>query len=285
MSSPAGIRFACQTYSWQMSGELYRDRIDHIATTAAEAGFPGLEIDTFMLGQGFRDRQRLSSTLVECGLELVALAHAAEWHQDHETESERAEADEIITLLGAFPGAKLVLVQLPGADRADLRERQRLAIACMNAVGRRALAAGLQPTVHPNSPPGSLFRTAEDYEILLDGLDTSIRFTPDVGHIAAGGMDALETVRRYRNRVDHIHFKDMHSDGSWAATGSGQLDFVSIVSFLAQTGYEGWVVFEDECEDAHRNPDVATHRNGAYARDVLMPLLSSGTGTRSAGSD
>ena len=271
-SAPARIRFACQTYSWQMSGDLYRDRIDHIAAIAAGAGFPGLEIDTFMLGREFRTQQRLSSALLAHQLELAALAHAAEWQHDYETEDERTEADDIIALLSAFPDAKLVLVQLPGDDRRNLRVRQRAAIACMNAVGRRALEAGLRPSVHPNSPPASLFRTADDYEILLEGLHPSIGFTPDAGHIAAGGMDAVEVVRYYRDRIDHVHFKDIHPAGAWAATGSGVLDFPTIVSFLVKTGYDGWIVLEDESEDARQNPDAATHHNGEYVLEVLQPL-------------
>ena len=255
-----------------MSGDLYRGRIDHIAGIAAEAGFPGLEIDTFMLGKEFGVNHRLSSTLGAHHLELAALAHAAEWRHDHETEDERAEADDIIELLRAFPEARLVLVQLPGTDRTNLRVRQQAAIACMNAVGRRALEAGLRPTVHPNSPPGSLFRTADDYEVLLEGIDSNIGFTPDAGHIAAGGMNAVELVRYYRDRIDHVHFKDIHPGGAWAATGSGLLDFPAIVSFLVKTGYNGWIVLEDESEDARQNPDAATHHNGEYVLEVLQPL-------------
>ena len=276
MTGPAGMRFACQTYSWQMSGQRYRGRIEHIAGVAADAGFPGLEPEVFLLGPEFRAERRLAAALADHGLQLAALAWAAEWRHDRETEAERAEADEVVALLRAFPGAKLVLVQLPGPDRADLAERQRRAIACINDVARRALAVGVAPTVHPNSPSGSVFRTAGDYEILLDGLDERIGFTPDVGHVAAGGMDALETVRRYRDRVDHIHFKDIHDDGSWAPTGEGRLDFPAIVTFLAQTAYAGWVVFEDESESAHRDPDAATRRNGAYAHDVLLPVIGAG---------
>jgi inosose dehydratase len=128
--------------------------------------------------------------------------------------------------------------------------------------------------VHPNSPPGSLFRISEDYELLLDRLDPDVGFTPDIGHVAAGGMDPLETVKRYRDRVDHTHFKDINHDGSWAATGEGRLDFPAVVSYLAGTGYHGWIVFEDESEAAKRDPDTATRRNGVYARELLSPILN-----------
>lgn len=272
-TEPAGIRFGCQTYSWQMSGDAYKGRLDHMAAVAAEAGFAGIEPEVVMLGV-YADPDRAAGVLESAGLRLTALAYAAEWRGASETAAERQEADGVIAFLRRFPGAALVLVQLPFADRADLAQRRRNAIACKNAVARRAIDAGLRPTVHPNSPPGSAFRTAEDYEVLLDGLDADVGFTPDVGHIAAGGMDPLETIRRYRDRVDHVHFKDLHADGRWAPTGEGRIDFPGIVGYLRETGYSGWIVFEDESEDVEREPDLGARRNGAYAHTVLEPLLA-----------
>jgi inosose dehydratase len=278
MALSADIRFACQTYSWQMSGERYRGRLDHIVPIAADAGFAGVEPEVFMLGDN-REPWRLQQLLTGAGLELAAVALACEWRYSAETDEEKAEADEIIRLVGTFPGAKLVLVQLPGQDRSNLEVRQRHAISCMNTVARRALEAGVQPTVHPNSPPGSLFRISEDYKVLFDCLDYGIGFTADVGHVASGGMDPLDTVKRYRDRLDHIHFKDIHDGGSWAQTGYGRIDFPAIVECLADTGYEGWVVFEDESEEARQDPDAATRRNGTYAREVLAPILSARSAT------
>jgi inosose dehydratase len=271
----SGIRFGCQTYSWQMSGETYVGRLDHMASVAAQSGFAGIEPEFVMLG-GYLNPARAAEALEAAGIGLSAVAYAAEWRGVEETPAERAEADRVIALLQQFPGARLVLVQLPFSDRADLARRQHNAIACKNAVARRAIEAGLRPTVHPNSPPGSSFRTAEDYEVLLEGLDPDVGFTPDVGHIANGGMDPLETIQRYRDRVDHVHFKDIGADGRWAPTGEGRIDFPAIVGYLRDSGYSGWIVFEDESVDVEREPDLGARRNGEYARDVLAPLLSGG---------
>lgn len=271
MSATSAIRFGCQTYAWQMSRDAYRGRIDHIVEVAAGAGFAGLEPEVVMLG-AYEDAALTEAVLAEHGLELAALTYAAEWRGAAETEAERAEADRAIAFLERFPSSKLALVQLPGADRANLAERQRRALSCINAVARRALAAGRTPTVHPNSPPGSVFRTAEDYAVLIDGLDEEIGFTPDVGHIVAGGMNPLEVIQRYRPRVDHIHFKDIAADGTWAPTGEGVVNFAGLVSYLTDTGYRGWIVFEDESAASERDPDQATRLNGIYARDVLAPL-------------
>lgn len=224
-----------------------------------------------MLGD-YRDADQIRELLAKHGIELAAVALACRWARAEETAAERAEADWAISLAAAFPAAKLVLVQLPGADRSHLTIRQSYAISCINKAARRALQAGVQPTVHPNSPPGSLFRVADDYELLLEQLDRDIGFTPDVGHIAAGGMDPVDIVTSYRARIDHVHFKDIDTTGAWAPTGSGCVDFPSIVSILLDSGYRGWIVFEDECEASRRDPDGATRRNAAYARDVLLPI-------------
>lgn len=273
MTSTDRIKFACQTYAWQMSGAVYRGRLEHMAAVAAGAGFAGLEPEVVMLGQ-LHDPARIAESLRGHGLELAALAYAERWREPRETEAERAEADRVIELVRHFPGSKLVLVQLPGADRSDLAARQRHALSCINAVGGRARAAGATPTVHPNSPPGSVFRTAEDYERLIDGLHPAIGFTPDVGHIAAGGMDPIDVLRRYRDWIDHVHFKDIDENGVWAPTGGGVIDFAAIVEYLRDTVYRGWMVFEDECWASEADPDTATERNGAYARDTLASLLT-----------
>jgi inosose dehydratase len=273
-TTAGAMRFACQTYSWQMSGDAYKGRLDHMAAVASAAGFAGIEPEVVMLG-GYDDADGAGRLLADHRLELAGLAYAARWAQRQETPEERAEADRLIAFLSRFPETMLVLVQLPGADRSDLAERRRNAIACMDAVARRARHAGLRVSVHPNSPPGSVFRTAEDYEVLLEGLDPALSgFTPDLGHLAAGGMDPLEVVKRYRDRVDHVHFKDIHEDGRWAPTGAGCLDFPGVVAYLRDTGYTGWLVFEDESEAVERDPDSGARRNGAYARDVLAPLLA-----------
>ena len=276
MKAAKDISFACQTYSWQMSGEKYRGRLDHIAQVIAEASFHGVEPEVYMLGE-FADASRMRALLEEHDLQLASVAFAAEWRHEVETVAEGIEADQIIRFVASFPGAKLVLVQLPGADRSELEARQRNAINCINAVGRRALETGVRPTVHPNSPEGSMFRIATDYETLFASLDPDIGYTPDVGHIAAGGMDPLATVKTYRDRIDHIHYKDIHENGRWAATGEGVAELRLVTAFLAETGYRGWIVLEDECERAEQDPDAAAQHNADFARQVLMPIVTGGS--------
>lgn len=267
-------RWACQTYTWQMQLPRYRGRIDHIARVTAGAGYAGLEPEVVMLGEHWTT-DTLLEPLRARGLALAALCLVEPWRHDRETSEEAQRADRAIDAVAAADGgAILTLCQDPGPDRQDLAERQQHAIKAMTAVAARAARRGVHCSVHPNSPAGSLFRTAEDYDVLLSGLSEDIGYTPDVGHIAAVGLDPLAVIERYRARVDHIHFKDVTAGGGWARTGEGIVDFEAIVRFLTATGYRGWIVMEDESPEAAADPDAAAAHTAAYARALRHQLAA-----------
>jgi inosose dehydratase len=266
------IRFACQTYSWQMTVDAYRGRLDHMISVSAKAGFAGFEPEVVMLGEDWT-ASGLRSQLADHGVQLAALCLVEEWSGPRETVAEATEADKVIETVAGIDGAVINLCQFPGADRAQLRARQDNLLSCVDAVSARAEAAGVHCTFHPNSPAGSVFRTDADYAYLLAQLPERIGFTPDLGHLAKGGMDPLEVVRRYRDRVDHVHVKDMHADGSWARTGEGIIDIPAVTRFLADTDFAGWIVLEDESPEAEADPDRAVIRNGAYVRNVLEAVI------------
>lgn len=266
------IRYSCQTYAWQMSGTTYTGQLPRFVEVATSAGFAGLEAEPFMLG-AYSDVDRAHGVIDQSGLELSSVAFVAAWRSPRETDEERAAADHFIRYVASFPGALLLLVQAPGVDRADLAERQRNALACVSAIAERAAAAGVRTSFHANSPAGSVFRIRDDYDILLTGLDRAgVGFTPDAGHLGKGGMDPLEMIRTYRSRVDHIHLKDFSTDAGWRMTGQGSVDFPGIVTYLRDTGYAGWIVVEDESDEAVTDPDAVTRAAGSYVRTALEPL-------------
>jgi len=266
------IRFGCQTYTWLMSGDTYKGRIPHILDIGKRAGFAGLETEVVMLGE-LTDQLKLKDAGAASGIRLGASCLVEDWLQPRETDDERKHADHYIQFLQHFPGTMFVLCQMPGKDREDLRARQQNCLANVNAIAERAASRGITCTYHPNSPEGSVFRNEEDYRVMIDGLKASvIGYAPDSGHIARGGMDPLSVIKRYRERVNHIHFKDMNRDKSWAAMGEGLLDFKGIVSYMRETNYDGWIMVEDECAHAEHAPDAATSHNGRYVNEVLVPL-------------
>jgi inosose dehydratase len=266
------IKLGCQTYSWQMSLEKYRGRIDHIASVVGAAGFEGLEAEMVMLGR-FSSPGPLSAALDAGRLQLAALTLVEDWAGEEESPQEHAEADVAIALTTKFKGALLLLCQMPGRDREDLRMRQDNVFRCLRDVASRATDAGLVCAFHPNSPAGSVFRDADDYDRLLDGLPETVGFAPDLGHMARGDMDVVAVVDQYFDRIRHVHAKDMDTQGRWASIGEGVVPVVEVTALLRDKGYEGWMVFEDESDFAEHDPDSATMRLGKYVDEVLRPSM------------
>jgi inosose dehydratase len=227
-----------------------------------------------MLGSYYEDPAILKDLLSQFNLQLGAIAFVCNWAHPDETEQERSEAERVFSYAKAFPASHLVLVQLPGEDRSNLRQRQENLISCVNAVAARAVDQGLSCSYHPNSPDGSVIRIEDDYEILFDGLDSSIvGFAPDTGHIAKGGMDVAKIFKIYRPLIKHVHFKDITDSGGWTAMGAGIIDFPGIVTMLRDTGYAGWIMIEEESPEAEVDPNTATTKNGEYLRRSLLPIV------------
>ena len=273
------IQIGCQFYTWQMSGKKYVGRLPHISSVVSGAGFAGIEPETCMLGSYYEDPGLLKETLDQHRLQLGAVAFVADWAGPGETDEEKREAGRIFDYLKFFPGTHLVLCQMAGKDRSDLRQRQENAVACVRAVAARAVDQGIPCSFHPNSPPGSIFRIQDDYRFLLDRLDPQVvGFAPDTGHIAKGGMDVIAVFREYRHLIRHIHFKDIDASGSWTAMGAGKIDFPHIVKMMRDSGYAGWIMVEEKSPEAEGNPDLATTKNGEYLRKSLLPLISGSSG-------
>jgi len=268
------ISFGCQTYTWQMNYERYKDSLTAILDVVQQAGFLGVEAEVCMLGDYYDDSEKLLNALQERKLQLAALTLAEPWLGMEETAEERENADRLIRYLQHFPEAKLILVQLPGEDRKDLAFRQQTAISCANAVSKRAFEAGITAAYHPNSPSGSVFRTEEDYRVLFAGIDDRyLGYCPDSGHIARGGMDPLKVFREQLSRIKHVHFKDYDKiSGDWKTMGQGSIPHPDIVSLLEASDYQGWIMVEEESSFAEIHPDEATRDNGKYVSQLRTTI-------------
>ena len=143
-----------------------------------------------------------------------------------------------------------------------MAERRKCLISCMASVAAKAAEAGIVCCFHPNSAKNSLFRTEEDYEAMFELIQpTAIGWAPDVGHIENGGMSAIEQMKAHRDLIRHVHFKDRIAQNEWAVMGEGKIDYPAIIKYLAETGYLGWIMVEDE------SPRAETDSDGVVAED------------------
>ncbi|WP_162052973.1 sugar phosphate isomerase/epimerase family protein [Pontibacter pamirensis] len=274
MTQQNSFRFGSEVYTWFMNndGETYKGQLGHMIEVIAKAGFSGIQPIYSWMGE-LSDADRLEAKLKEQGIELAALSLAMDWNGAEESEKERAEADQAISLLQRFPGAILCTVQKP-TGRHDLVSRRRNLVNIVNSISRRAMEKGVPCSFHPNSPHTSITRTEEDYRVILETLDsTATGWTPDVGHIINGGMDPLEKMKEYASLINHMHYKDWDGAPEFTLMGKGKVDLLAITQWLKDQEYKGWIICEDEGKEALEDPDAVTLHDGRWIREELVPKL------------
>lgn len=265
------ILYGSQTYPWQMRVEKFAGKVPHMVEVLKKAGFTGMEAEIVMLGDYYHDWAKLKELLDREGIMFAALAVHEDWLFEKETDEERRNLDEAIEFLAHFPTAKLMLAHV-AADPVrehNLREKQKNQLSCLKCIAERAKERGIVPVFHPNSGENSIFRYEEDYKVMFEGLYSGgIGYAPDVGHMANGGIDPLKMIREHRDITQHVHFKDMDASHVWATMGKGIIDFASIVRYLEETDYRGWIMTEDESPDAVEDSDAVVLEDGRYMKMV-----------------
>lgn len=274
MSHSLPFKFGSEVYTWFMSGngQTHQGRLGHMIEIISKAGFSGIQPIFTWMGD-LVDPDLLEAKLKEQGIELAALALALDWNNPEETEREREVADHAIRVLERFPGAVLNTVQIP-SGRHDIVQRQQNLIHIVNAVSKRAADKGVPCSYHPNSPHSSIIRTEEDYKIVLESLDSAVTgWTPDVGHIINGGMDPLTKMKEYQSLINHVHFKDWNGNPEFTLMGKGKVDLLGVTQWLNDINYSGWIICEDEGEEALEDPDFVTLHDGKWIQEDLIPGL------------
>lgn len=266
------LRFGSETFTWIMSGRKYVGKIPHICEIIKKAGLTGIEPSSWILQEYFADPSLMIDLLDKEGLQLASIGAGGGFRDTTLSEEELNSVEKVFDYVKSFPEPRITLSHGSG-DRSDLAERQRNAIACINEIGKRATDRGITCAFHPTSGSPSIFRTPDDYKVMLDLLDTSVvGYCADSGHIVNGGMDVVDIFTTYASVIRHVHLKDITADKIWAPMGEGIIEFPRLLKILHDADYGGWIDMEEESAAAVEDPDGATLKNGRYLADTLLPL-------------
>lgn len=141
----------------------------------------------------------------------------------------------------------------------------------LNKLGKVALEYGISLTFHHHM--GTVVQNPDEVERLMANTDSKYaNLLFDTGHFTYCGADPLEMVKKYSDRIKHVHLKDIRSEivkkvkdeklsfldgvrlGAFTVPGDGCIDFEPIFKVLEDTGYEGYMLVEAEQDPAKANP-------------------------------
>ena len=119
---------------------------------------------------------------------------------------------------------------------------------------------------------GSMIEDGEDVDWLMDSTGPEVTLLYDTGHLLFGGADPLDVLKKWGDRIHHVHYKDVRAEvtnlirarnrsfldaviaGAFTVPGDGCIDFDAITAELAKMNYSGWIVVEAEQDPAKAEP-------------------------------
>lgn len=134
----------------------------------------------------------------------------------------------------------------------------------IRAIAARAAHWDVRAVIHPHA--GGYIEFADEIDRLAADIPDSVAgLCLDTGHLFYSGMDPVEWLRKYADRLDYIHFKDIDENvynevlrerirffeacakGAMCPIGKGMLDYPAIYRLLTEEiGYAGYITVEQE---------------------------------------
>ncbi|WP_031473803.1 myo-inosose-2 dehydratase [Agathobaculum desmolans] len=157
----------------------------------------------------------------------------------------------------------------------------------LNELGRRAQRKGMKVGFHPHVGTG--IQSMKEIDRLMELTDpTLVGLLFDTGHSTIAGENPVSILKKYIDRVVHIHVKDVrrevfeqvksgdHSflwgvkNGMFTVPGDGNcVNWDAIFSILKESNYEGWIVVEAEQDPAKADPLEYAQKARAFMRKQL----------------
>ncbi len=211
------------------------------------------------------DAAGLHAKLADHGLGLVAGFVPVVLHEPGRLEEELQRVAAQADLLAAAGADVLVLAASTGEDGYEAAEDLEASSWAPLVVGiGRVVDLGsdrdLTVALHPHQ--GTVIEGPRQVERLLESSPVSL--CVDTGHLMVGGADPVELTMAARDRVAHVHLKDVSADlaeqvrtgrigyrdavaaGMYRPLGTGDVDVGAIVSALESSDYHGWYVLEQD---------------------------------------
>jgi inosose dehydratase len=146
-------------------------------------------------------------------------------------------------------------------------------------------ATGLRTVFHHHC--ATFVETPREIDELMSRTDPSlVGLCLDTGHCAFGGGNPVTVLDRWRDRVWHVHLKDCDPDvkfraardewdypnsvrnGVFCELGRGSVDFRAVLGLLRSSGYDGWLVVEQDVLPSLGTPAESAARNREYLRSL-----------------
>ncbi|MEO8592378.1 MAG: sugar phosphate isomerase/epimerase [Candidatus Solibacter sp.] len=107
-------------------------------------------------------------------------------------------------------------------------------VATLNEMCKALADVGITGVLHQHT--GTCVEVRDEVYAVLDAVDTRyVKFGPDIGQLAKGGVDPVKVVKDYVSVIRHVHLKDFDGGPNWTGycpLGRGKVDTAAIMDLL-----------------------------------------------------
>ncbi|MCW2951313.1 MAG: inosose dehydratase [Conexibacter sp.] len=260
----------------------------------AAVGFDGSELGP--VGY-YPEEAALVPVLAERGLRLAAGFVMEPFHDARARQATLAIARRTCATLAAAGASAVVLIEALVPERSRTAGRTadapRLDPAgwetLVELLGETTRLAreeyGLRAVFHPHA--GTYVEFADEIARLLgDTAPAELGLCVDTGHAVYAGIEPVELIASYGDRVGHVHVKDIGAGaladardrersfeqavaaGVFTPLGEGDVDLVAVARALDGIDYDGWIVFEQDRLAGDRRASAEAAASLRHLREV-----------------
>ena len=131
----------------------------------------------------------------------------------------------------------------------------------------------LKVAIHNHGPKDKLFPSPLEVYEAVKGLDRRIGLCMDIGHTFRMHEDLVDDVKKTRDRLYSMHFKDLDSDhveAKGVPVGTGVLPTISLLRELLHPAYPGELQLEYEVEP--KDPLLGMAESLGFMRGALQDM-------------
>ena len=127
-----------------------------------------------------------------------------------------------------------------GAKEKDYEDIAKV----LNNIGKEAKDYGIRTTYQPMAD--YIVSQMHELDKLYELIDLDlVQLTFDTAQWAAAGGDSVEPIKKYHEKINHVHFRDI-SNGEFVELGTGEIDFVDLAKLLKSVNYQEWIILETD---------------------------------------
>ncbi len=234
-------------------------------------GFKGIQISVAQ-GNSSEFLAEMAKNNLKCA-EIYVAVHMTPDGIEGRSEIETAEIIEV----ARKTGVEMVVFAVDGTPERDLCATRAATgpqltdsayAALAEHVNRFAAVAsnyGMKSSFHPHA--ATFIESPAETEKLMHLLDPqTVGMCLDVGHWIVGGGDPLQAIEQYKERITHVHIKDVSgevlgrlasgeiasmedavvTDKLFVPAGTGVLDLIGTINSLRAHGFDGWLMSEQD---------------------------------------